>query len=151
MNLWIHHVTDCYTSAPSGRCPPVTTTGYRGWGTSSSRPSRRRTWRTSDTPTASASHGWVSDGSPAPSERHWARHIHKRIRALKTIPPPPTTHRWTLRRCVSKAAVWLMDFLHSANFSHVALDQKTASYSELPARDSTEWSALLRQKHKSII
>lgn len=46
--------------------------------------------------------------------------------------PPPTMRRWTLQRRVSKAAVWLMDFLHSANFSHVALDPKTAPYSELP-------------------
>lgn len=48
-------------SAPAGRWSPVTTTGYRSCGTSSSRPNRRRTRRSSDTPTASSSRWWVCD------------------------------------------------------------------------------------------
>lgn len=38
----------------------------------------------------------------------------------------PATRRWTLRWCVSRAAVWLMDFSHLVNFGHVEPDQRRA-------------------------
>lgn len=113
------------SAAPAGRWSPVTTTGYRSYGTSSSRPNRRRTRRSSDSPTASSSRGWVCDWSG--SSAWQSRNVSEQF---------PVTHRWTLQRCVSRAAVWLMDFSHLVNFGHVEPDQKLLSTRELAMRDS---------------
>lgn len=115
-------------SAPAGRWSPVTTTGYRSCGTSSSRPNRRRTRRSSDTPTASTSHGWVSDWKLCLRDRSssWAwqsRNVWEQF---------PAMHRWALQWCVSKAAVWLMDFSHLVNFGHVEPDQRLLSTASSP-------------------
>lgn len=66
-------------SSPAVSWLPVTMTGYKSWGTSSSRPNRRRTLRTISTPTVSTSPGWVSYRSPAPTERCWATQTQKDI------------------------------------------------------------------------
>ena len=71
-----------FLSSPAVRWLPVTTTGYRGWGTSSSRPSMR-TSRTLSTPIASPHLGWVSNRNVL-HQQHWATQTHKHI--IYTIP-----------------------------------------------------------------
>lgn len=113
-------------SAAAGRCSPVTMTGYRSCGTSSSRPNRRRTRRSSDTPTASSSRGWVCDWSlsvRSGSAARQSRNVSERF---------PVTHHWTLEWCASRAAVWLMHFSHLVNFGHVEPDQKLLSTGSSP-------------------
>lgn len=46
----------------------------------------------------------------------------------------PATHCWTLQWCVSRAAVWLMDFSHLVNFGHVEPDQRRLSTASCPSR-----------------
>lgn len=71
---------------PAGRWLPVTMTGYRGSGMSSSRPSRRMIWRTIDPPTVSTSPGWEFMSSKAPAERNWAAQTQKHTSALRATP-----------------------------------------------------------------
>lgn len=52
-------LTICILPLSATDRPPTTTTGYSAWDRSSSRPSKTRTWRTGDAPTASSSPGWV--------------------------------------------------------------------------------------------
>lgn len=70
-----------------GRRPLLTTTGYRGWGRSSSRPSRRRTRRIIDPPSAPTSHGWVSNRRCAPLERCSAAQTQKALRVIPLDAP----------------------------------------------------------------
>lgn len=83
-------LADLFLSVAAGRFPPVTMTGYGGWGKSSSRPGRRRTWRTIDTPLASTSRGWVFNRSRAPAEQHWAARIQKHISTFSLDAPLET-------------------------------------------------------------
>lgn len=75
----------------AGRSRPVTMTGYRGWGKSSSRPGRRRNWRTINM--LSASRGWVFDMSFAAAEQHWAAWIQNDIMTIHLDAPLETPVR----------------------------------------------------------
>lgn len=86
-------------SLPAVRWPPVTTTGYKGWGTSSSRPGRRKTLRTIGTSTASTSPGWVFDRShQSGTELHrHGKHMVQNTLESELLERFPLMHHWTLR------------------------------------------------------
>jgi len=83
----------CFFLSLTATWRPTTTTGYRGWGMSSSRPCRRRNQRTRATPSAPSSPGWV--------------HVAQRHKTDKTSNHPTPPKKQQQRNSV--AALWIPD------------------------------------------